>query len=295
MFIKLQITNVNELFHLSSILHQFHFRGQSDIGWPLQSNYERELKSFRYFTQIENMIINDFKVKSLNYLSDIPSEDDSFGWLTYIQQHGGFTPLLDFTRSIYIATFFALNECAEKNKPVIWAIDGYKLNGLVERNIRKNHDLKGYDLPQLNRQINYQCLLNDIIKNKVQLNIPAICKIHPKRQFTRLGVQQGVFFTILNTQQKFHNQLASLLNITNNEELLNSNNTILYSNEIDDELKSKFAIRISFPENIDKKKLLWELWKMNINYESMFPGLDGLAKSVKQTIYLNEELNQPDT
>lgn len=100
------------------------FRGHSNAEWPLYSSLSRYLKDYgihrNAWSDQEERIGRIFRRKAHLFLEHVPAESDAFQWLALMQHHGAPTRLLDFTWSPYVAAFFAL-ERATKDASV-WAV-----------------------------------------------------------------------------------------------------------------------------------------------------------------------------
>ena len=95
--------------------------------------------------------------------------------------------------------------------------------------------------------------------------------LEPERQIQRLGVQQGLFLMPLNIHSSFISNLAE-----NGEKIEGQENDWFKAP------KNHFK-KIVIADRV-RSKALNELTKMNITAESLFPGLDGFARSLVQTI-----------
>ena len=102
------------------------FRGQSDAEWPINSSLERfgmsSLPFKKYYSQIDflkpeiNTFGKKFALKSKfpnGYENDFSNYNQiSFNqfpeleYLTYLRHHGFPSPLIDFSKSEYVALFF---------------------------------------------------------------------------------------------------------------------------------------------------------------------------------------------
>jgi hypothetical protein len=107
------------------------FRGQSDARWPLLSSLPRRLQQNKvdreHWRQREERAIRIFRRKAHVYLPDKSVLEDDLRCLAMMQHHGAPTRLLDFTKSPFVAAFFALEQAAGDaavyalNTPYIWA------------------------------------------------------------------------------------------------------------------------------------------------------------------------------
>ena len=102
----------------SGLLHgkqQQLFRGQADSRWPLITSFHRYKRYdlVRFRDEVCEQLTREFNAR-LGRRYDISNGND-FGAVLSLAQHHGFpTPLLDWTRSPYIAAYFAL---ADFSKP----------------------------------------------------------------------------------------------------------------------------------------------------------------------------------
>lgn len=115
---------------------QFAFRGHADADWELETTLERfgELTSVeRYYyaayaakPQIESHTGRTWDAPSPPDFSQWLSSQDSFGlfdlpgyeYLAYLRHHGFPSPLLDWSASPYVASFFAFKSPAPKAERV---------------------------------------------------------------------------------------------------------------------------------------------------------------------------------
>jgi hypothetical protein len=92
------------------------FRGQRDVNWKLTSPWERYLLKMKGEETRDNYL-HRFKEIAIG-LPGLQSKDLSdIDWWTLSRQHGLLTPLLDWTKSPYIAAYFAFQDFAEYSNP----------------------------------------------------------------------------------------------------------------------------------------------------------------------------------
>ena len=106
------------------------FRGQQKAEWPLWSSLSRHLSAYvenvDCWAEREARAIRIFQRKAHSFLSDPALLDDDLRCLALMQHHGAPTRLLDFTKSPYVAAFFALENAIEAaavyaiNTPLLW-------------------------------------------------------------------------------------------------------------------------------------------------------------------------------
>jgi hypothetical protein len=221
------------------------FRGHSDNTWPLFSTLSRYFKDFRIhekaWPQQEYRILRIFRRKSHLFLDHIPEEDDSFQWLALMQHHGAPTRLLDFTWSPYVAAFFAL-ERATKDA-AIWALFPPGLSNTMIRTIRASQKVTEDEIGPWVKG-NYE---RYFLPNEQQI----VTIGEPHRMNQRLIAQSGTFV------------MPGVLDAP--VEKLAPSNSI-----------KKFTLATSKL----RKEAMSELYSMNINNATLFPGLDGLARSL---------------
>ena len=106
--------------------HGWLYRGQRSAKWPLQTALERccDRRSIRKADRrdVERRLSREFRRAYHHYSSHVPAKASTLEWLALMQHHGAPTRLLDFTYSIYVASYFALEE--SDGASAVWGIDG---------------------------------------------------------------------------------------------------------------------------------------------------------------------------
>jgi FRG domain len=224
------------------------FRGQADASWPLESSLTRYLKTFggppNGWSARETKILHTFKRKAHLLLSRTPEESETLEWLALMQHHGAPTRLLDFTWSPYVAAFFALEKATAD--AAIWAIS----SGPSVPNYRGF-----YISALLDRVLGVQhptMLAAEIQRKADEEKMPAALMGEPVLMNQRMTTQAGTF--------------------------------IIPTTRIDVPVESVVSrssvLKVKLITKSLRKQTMDRLYNMNINNATLFPGVDGLARSL---------------
>lgn len=113
------------------------FRGQSN-EWPLDSGLRRALDMLgeqKNHLDAERQVLSHFRDNAHLFDPLLPKDVGNFEWAARMQHYGGPSRLLDFTRSFWVAAFFALelNSARKVEKPLVWAVEGCTLYEAVKK------------------------------------------------------------------------------------------------------------------------------------------------------------------
>ena len=232
----------------------------------LESKLERELKTRNDLPAInlikaEEYLLAQFKRAANQFLeaSMVPGDIDKLSWLSLMQHYGAPTRLLDFTRSPYIACFFAVEENNNEDS-AIWAINESwliknSLNRINDSIIKTKEDL---NYAYIAKKKNFKNIFYDD-------SIPIILPVIPLKSNQRLLVQQGLFLCSgAAKKESFEKNLLSYKS-GNGDDMQKNIHKIIINNDL-------------------RSEILFELNYMNISRASLFPGLDGFATSLKHEI-----------
>ena len=223
------------------------FRGQRDAEWHLFSSLSRHLRSFvpdqSCWQEREARAIRIFRRKAHNYISDLRILDDDVRCLALMQHHGAPTRLLDFTKSPYVAAFFALEQATDR--AAVYALNTPRLWYATPKN-RADLSRDRIDPRETDNFETY------FAANKYDV----VWTGEPKEMDRRLLAQSGTF-VIPGVLDKPVEQILNLY--SSSEPMLRK--LILPAREVRDEF-------------------LRSLYRMNITNATLFPDLEGLAKSI---------------
>jgi hypothetical protein len=241
------------------------FRGHRESEWLLITSLDRAVRREtpsghhhldRRLEQRE--LLFRFQQQARLYVRNPPLDDDLGSWLALMQHHGAPTTLLDWTKSPYVAAYFVFEERAlgaEKHS-ALWAID---LDWLE----RKGQELLGPRVPELAlddpmvrvRQI------NSLLAQRHESDGAVIIKVDPLQSNERLATQQGVLLWNLFPEAFFFGALMRMM--------------------IHPETPDQPVVRKLEVEAGCRTEFLTNLRAMNIHRASLFPGIDGFARSLR--------------
>jgi hypothetical protein len=247
--------------------HPFHearwaFRGEADAERTLRPGIERIASRPGL---AEDYVEREFKRRAHHYLRDLPGDEDDLEWLALMQHHGAPTRLLDWTRSVYVAAFFAAESAVYKriaadaerrSKPfVIWAIDEKGVNAVAAEML---------GLPQGSKNLSSAENFRKIYRESQPDGLYLTAPVQPYRMNERLTIQQGLFLCANNPLFRFDRCLKSLL---------------LFASRRHKGVEQWLHKLVIDPEA--RLDVLRILNKMNINRATLFPGLDGFSASLR--------------
>jgi len=111
---------------------RFHlwFRGHANIDWPLVPSIQRTGLN----EEGERCMANDFRIRACQMMIDAPPKDNYASWVSVMQHYGIPTRLLDWSRSLLIALYFAVHKSDEQRDGCIWVLCPGGLNQLSGEN-----------------------------------------------------------------------------------------------------------------------------------------------------------------
>jgi len=232
------------------------FRGEGSAARQLKTSLERccDRLAVRPGLRrtIEDRIIREFRRAYHQFAHHVPDRQAIVEWLSIMQHHGAPTRLLDFTYSIYVAAYFAVEEA--EGHSVVWAIEGpwaLQRSATLLRSAGKRGTRRMLK-PFMDDD---EKVAQTLFMSKPY--VAAAWPINPFRLNERLRVQQGAFLIQGDISKPFTENLDALSRGRRTDSIL----------------------KIVIPESL-RREALRRLWSMDISRAALFPGLDGFAKSL---------------
>ncbi len=226
------------------------YRGQSNESWPIVSSLSRYFNSFNLhegaWCHQEERLLRIFKRKIHHYLNHLPKEGEAFEWLSLMQHFGTPTRLIDFSFSPYVSAFFAIHRTGTDS--AVWAIYPPKFD----------HDdsITLIDGSVLNPKEMWMRTKKSYEKNFLPGTNNFLVMGEPEKMNQRIIAQAGTFVVpgVLDKPVE----------------------SIITDNYVDGE---KCVKKIILKKEI-RDEAMRDLYRSNITEATLFPGIDGMARSL---------------
>ena len=204
----------------------------------------------------EVAIVREFMRRAHHHLPDTPRDDDWIEWLALMQHHGAPTRLLDWTYSLHVATHFALFHASRNSGAglAIWMVN----TEWCLKSSEQACTAEGKPVHTLSRRP-FRRDTDPGASRELLLGFlpPCVWPINPFRLNERLTLQKGVFLAPADVRHSFAENLTAL---PGHESKTNLVCLVLPRSEI--------------------YQLGKELYNANVTETTLFPGLDGFARSL---------------
>lgn len=253
---------------------QYIYRGQGNSNWELSTNLERTCQNNRYpknfLDNREKVILREFQRRAHHYLQNPPNLNNKLEWFSLLQHFGGPTRLLDFTKSFYIAAFFAIESSSTDS--AIWALHDDYLYQHTENVVSEGQTI--FQLQEESRKIVEENLSHQHVE-------PIVMAVEPESLNERIAIQQGLFLIQGSLYESFQKNLAITYNLSQEQvDLLQSTRGESISNYTEEDFYDVEIVKMILPSKIHNEAI-HDLNAMNINASTLFPGIDGFAQSLK--------------
>jgi hypothetical protein len=243
---ELRITSWQQFNDWSAARDGWAFRGERDASWALVSSLARRLAFCGVprgeWGEREERGMRIFRRKAHVYLTDVSVLRDDLRCLAMMQHHGAPTRLLDFTKSPFVAAFFALESAP--GDAAVYALNTPRLWGLAPR----------FD-PRLTRDAIDPRVKNNFARYFAVDTHPLLWFGDPSDMDRRLVAQSGLLVMPGMIDQPLDALLASY--------------------DSDEPLVERAVLAAGL-----RREAMHALYRMNITQATLFPDLEGLARSI---------------
>lgn len=244
------------------------FKGHESTEWELSTTLERTLckrfgKGLSDAWRWERCLSREFMRKARGFLPDPPSDTDYMEWLALMQHYGAPTRLHDWTYSFWTAVLFAVEkaEIDESKSCAVWAL---KIDWWQECVEEKSPLLQSMleEGSNLNGEINF------ILNKQGKPDVPSgIWPLNAYRLNERVVAQRALFVVPLDVTKSF---MENLCLCSEGQQMV-----------------SLRLIKFVIPCNDEIiPKCMQFLYDCNLTTSTLFPGIDGYARSLGNLVLL---------
>jgi len=246
----------------------YFFRGQADSEWGLVPTLYRLLKGFdikdALNLEYDSIIHFKRKTRGLLDLRLIPEEHEIAEWLGLMQHYGAPTRMLDWTVSCVVAFYFAVTSEPFEKDGCLWFFNSPVMNSFMENE---------YSFPS-EKELEFIVKDKDnFVKFGVENATNNVRTYLVERQSERVISQQSVFSFSYNLFCDHAKAIGEIF--LKNSEANNSEQAIP-------------LVKILLSP-VRKKEIRQYLNKMNVTAATLFPGVEGIGRSIYEMINMQKK------
>lgn len=276
LFENIDIKNFDDFLNVDQRFcdEQWIFRGEScqedELKTSLEKMADRFSTDLKDLPMIEEGLLRRFQREAYLHINNPPDIDNDdqvnynyIEWLALMRHYGVPTRLLDWTYSFFCAVFFAINKIKPNGECVVWIVD---FKWLKKRCIEIYPDIK--IIFEKDPDLKNKNSVNKLIKSSPPYR--AVFRLSPLRLSQRQIIQQNLFLVPGDITLTFNKNFQTICNPEDSK----------------DHFKK---VTINCDESLFDKIII-KLHRMNINHSTLFPGLEGLARSLENLIRVPETI-----
>jgi len=250
------------------------FRGHGDVDWHLEPTLARYYRSHRenikpvsyYPRELDS--IHKFRKSAHLHLRRLPGDEKLLEWLAVMQHFGAPTRLLDFTFSPYAALFFALESSAPEmvygEKPTREELDSrfrpYEVHAVHLKSVRLHGE-------KIRGHVGSPDTRDYLIGKGAKQRKIFVGFYEGGWENQRQVAQQGLFLVPSTIDMDIEHYLKSCQSTSK-------------------DFPGYSWIRFQFPGGRKSySDMVKRLLRANVTAETLFPGLEGVARSVSMGYY----------
>ncbi len=264
-----EIREIKQVIKVATTLSRSWFRGHPEKYGNLTPKIFHpeyiEKISTKYETESE--VVEEFKRVAPSLAKNIPNQEDHSSWLFIMQHHGAPTRLLDWTENALVALYFAVENFLCGKDGELWAMYPPELNK------------KSYQRADIATKSNK--IFKYLVEESYLAIPPAMGNIKKQEELAKkYGLDKIPHYPLaLYPTMNFPRMVAQLSRFTIHPIPHQGENTIP-----DLLTDKKHLVRYVIPRDC-KQNLINDLKSLGISRCTLFPDLDGLSQTIKETLF----------
>lgn len=253
----------------------YYYRGVSSARHQLLTSLDRVLQDREVSRRQwrEQYFVEHFMKVAHNHLPPTSLPKTAFEWLSVMQHYGIPTRLLDVTRSPFVALYFAVRNWSANVDGALWAFNPTHFHEVALYRLGKRafpHKISRFSIFHLPEFISDKYFREAFLSGKY----PIVTILEPAKTDLRLSSQQGAFMIAGSIAEDLE---ASIAAVATDESHMDHRKAEMLRRCA----KNWSVVKLVIPQAL-KRKLFQELRRMNVHAGTLFPDLEGAARSIAE-------------